>query len=302
MVTIDDVNVILQDTIECDGSVCYMNNTQMPGYEINKASSYASDLNECVLGVNDCHPESTTCINLNGTFTCQCRQGWRAYSIPKMCEDIDECKESINCTSPNTACINQPGTFTCTCQDGHIGDQFSELGCINICNSNPCRHGGICTAVKNGFSCLCPSGYTGLTCAQNDPEVQKLKLISIIVGAVAGLLLIALCVSLIVVCCKKKKVHVPPPREEDIDDLLWSSGYKPGMLRATLHHRDDFEGLELEEHNDNMGIFTIDDNLEDDDIQYQPFPLFNGDGAHGNSDDFPRVNGTSQSRLGTEYF
>ena len=35
---------------------------------------------------------------------------------------------------------------------------------INECEINPCEHGGTCTDMVDGYSCVCESGYTGSEC------------------------------------------------------------------------------------------------------------------------------------------
>ena len=35
---------------------------------------------------------------------------------------------------------------------------------INECDSDPCKNGGTCTDLINGFECLCAVGYTGYNC------------------------------------------------------------------------------------------------------------------------------------------
>ncbi|XP_070545847.1 uncharacterized protein [Ptychodera flava] len=222
-----------------------------------------------------------------------------------MCEDIDECAETLNCTAPNTVCVNKPGSFACNCQASHMGDPLSAEGCSNICNSNPCFNDGTCTAVENGFTCLCPSGYVGLTCTEEDPELKKLKWIAIVVGGIAGFLLVVLAITLLVVCCKRKKLDVPTPREEDVNELLWSSGYQPGLLRATLHDRD-FEKLELEQQNANRRDPVIGERPGDVELRYQPihYPtgIYSIDSTNNSTLDYTLENGAGPSRLGTEYF
>ena len=36
---------------------------------------------------------------------------------------------------------------------------------INACSPNPCKNGGSCTDLVNGFSCSCVAGYTGEDCS-----------------------------------------------------------------------------------------------------------------------------------------
>jgi len=35
------------------------------------------------------------------------------------------------------------------------------------CSPNPCNNGATCINEKNGYSCLCPSGYSGANCQTN---------------------------------------------------------------------------------------------------------------------------------------
>ena len=41
---------------------------------------------------------------------------------------------------------------------------------INECNSLPCRNGGTCTDIVNGYICTCPPGYTDDQCMSNEDE------------------------------------------------------------------------------------------------------------------------------------
>ena len=35
---------------------------------------------------------------------------------------------------------------------------------LNMCVPNPCKNGGQCLGFEGGFKCVCPIGYTGLSC------------------------------------------------------------------------------------------------------------------------------------------
>ncbi|KAH3855964.1 hypothetical protein DPMN_098542 [Dreissena polymorpha] len=49
-----------------------------------------------------------SCINTNGSFSCQCEHGWDGYSCA---DDVNECSASP-CNS-NETCINTNGSFRC---------------------------------------------------------------------------------------------------------------------------------------------------------------------------------------------
>ncbi|XP_065199574.1 protocadherin-like wing polarity protein stan [Planococcus citri] len=57
-------------------------------------------------------------------------------------------------------------TFVCQCPFGYTGSNEHYL-CdteVNLCYSNPCQHGGTCKRKEGGYTCLCPSQYTGEKC------------------------------------------------------------------------------------------------------------------------------------------
>uniref|UniRef100_A0A670IY50 Cadherin EGF LAG seven-pass G-type receptor 3 n=1 Tax=Podarcis muralis TaxID=64176 RepID=A0A670IY50_PODMU len=50
----------------------------------------------------------------------------------------------------------------CRCPQGFTGD-YCEME-INLCYSNPCRNGGVCTRKEGGYTCICHQHFTGDNC------------------------------------------------------------------------------------------------------------------------------------------
>ncbi|XP_078241394.1 cadherin EGF LAG seven-pass G-type receptor 3 isoform X3 [Pogona vitticeps] len=50
----------------------------------------------------------------------------------------------------------------CRCPEGFTGD-YCEME-INLCYSNPCHNGGVCTRKEGGYTCICHQHFTGDNC------------------------------------------------------------------------------------------------------------------------------------------
>ena len=57
------------------------------------------------------------------------------------------------------------------CEQPCFQISFSILH-INECSPNPCKNGGSCTDLVNGFSCSCVAGYNGDDCSNGNDHNQ----------------------------------------------------------------------------------------------------------------------------------
>ncbi|XP_052242513.1 uncharacterized protein LOC127852603 [Dreissena polymorpha] len=80
---------------------------------------------------------------------------------------------SNTCTQKNDYCKPDPcvrgqcqltfAGYSCSCPSGYTGKNCQTD--INECATNPCSNGGTCTDKVNGYLCACKPEYTGATCA-----------------------------------------------------------------------------------------------------------------------------------------
>ncbi|XP_056282449.1 protein jagged-2-like isoform X2 [Pseudoliparis swirei] len=118
----------------------------------------AQDTDECASG--PC-AQGGTCMDLENGFECLCPPQWTG----KTCQ-IDQ--NSCHGQCQNGGTCKEGGARGCVCWPGFVG-RHCELQ-RNRCASGPCRHGGRCHALMDGFMCECPQGFAGTTCeVQNDP-------------------------------------------------------------------------------------------------------------------------------------
>lgn len=74
-----------------------------------------SDINECELMPNIC--EGGECINTDGSFRCDCPEGYVLDESGKKCKDDNECVSNPTICG-NGTCTNVQGGFECRCNEG----------------------------------------------------------------------------------------------------------------------------------------------------------------------------------------
>ncbi|XGW14216.1 hypothetical protein V3C99_000497 [Haemonchus contortus] len=98
------------------GSICECE----PNYRYNNVSHQCEDIDECAENRHNCDPASSTCVNEDGGFRCECYEGYEGTG--GVCVDIDECERGVAGCHSMAMCINQPGSCGCKCVHGFTGD------------------------------------------------------------------------------------------------------------------------------------------------------------------------------------
>lgn len=73
------------------------------------------DVDECAEGPDSCPVHSSSsCVNLMGSYHCNCLTGWRNEDSPT-CADINECSAGSYSCPLNSTCVNTQGSYRCQC-------------------------------------------------------------------------------------------------------------------------------------------------------------------------------------------
>ncbi|XP_077971874.1 uncharacterized protein LOC120348526 isoform X2 [Styela clava] len=161
------VNVVGSYVCQCpEGYILDSNGVEC----IHKIHDFESDpIIEDLLDVDECIDlpglcQGGKCINIFGSFICQCPEGYKLNEESRVCEDINDCI-AHSCETDDRCVPTTEGQYGCT--GGECGRGFAMMGgrgCgdINECRfqNNPCSYQ--CQNSYGGFKCGCPRGYFGL--------------------------------------------------------------------------------------------------------------------------------------------
>ncbi|XP_078480085.1 fibrillin-2-like [Lampetra fluviatilis] len=129
-----------------------------PGYEIDINTGERIDIDECSKIQGIC--TNGMCVNLPGSFRCECPMGFLYNDIQIICEDINECASAEKMCQRNAECINSVGSYRCECSAGYTQTPFGLCIDRDECSEKPeiCSPGR-CQDSEGSYRCMCPNGY-----------------------------------------------------------------------------------------------------------------------------------------------
>ncbi|XP_026667029.1 multiple epidermal growth factor-like domains protein 8 isoform X3 [Ceratina calcarata] len=146
-------------------------NKSLTSNELGWAYAQCPDVDECDLGLHDCHPNAV-CTNTHGSFSCQCKRGFNG-------DGRENCTKTCYEKCVNGYCSEAPD-YKCECYLGWTGpDCRTNCGCYNhsTCTQRPgicdeCQNwttGKYCEECKAGSygNATTPSGCTKCNCNEH---------------------------------------------------------------------------------------------------------------------------------------
>ncbi|XP_063413381.1 fibrillin-2-like [Mytilus trossulus] len=151
------------------------------GYLVSPDRHNCSDRDECQrYGKKICH--NGHCVNIPGSFYCECNMGYRFHKPSKQCIDTNECKD--NNGGCEDECVNTIGSFYCVCNHPGLQDNNGTCVDINECEVDTDGCEDICINSHGSYHCVCEkygyiihsNGRNCTTCKPTEYMIDEKKL------------------------------------------------------------------------------------------------------------------------------
>lgn len=117
------------------------------------------DVNECEEDEEACS-SNEECVNRPGSFTCECKLGFRRDNLTQACVDINECQLLENDCLPTQRCDNTLGSYNCVrylpCGTGYTLNAATEI-CEDddecVLGTHDCSGGYHCRNTLGSYRC-----------------------------------------------------------------------------------------------------------------------------------------------------
>ncbi|KAM4679009.1 matrilin-3 isoform 2-T2 [Amazona ochrocephala] len=110
----------------------------------------------CAPGRHDC---DQICMRNNGSYVCDCYEGYTLNSDRKTCSPMDMCAPGRHDCAQ--VCLNNDGSYSCDCYEGYtLNADKKTCSAVDMCE--PGRHDceQVCVRDDLSYTCDCYQGYT----------------------------------------------------------------------------------------------------------------------------------------------